>query len=256
MRITLIDYTRNAKEILILSKNTRHLSGDTRFDDIIKMDNDTKNSELEYVFGTISSAWEFVDYTFLIQDVSRAYTHQQVRHRVMSFSQQSLRVFPAESFSYYIPPNIEKDRFQLAVYEAAMKNIQNNYNVLLHKGADIQDARGILPTNICTHILVKANLRALSNLMETRLCVRAQGEFQDAALTMKELVKEVHPWAEHVLNPCCILHGYCQFKNFECPLKVKYKHLQPVSDETKKALSDDWGALMEHGYSPQPKQQI
>ena len=135
-----------------------------------------------------------------------------------------------------------------------MSSISEGYDIMVRHGADTQDARGVLPTNVCTNILFKVNLRALSLLMETRLCVRAQGEFQEAAMIMRDLVSDIHPWSIDILNPCCILKGYCPWKNFlECPLKKKYKHLQPLDNKIVVELIDDWGSLIVKGYSPQPK---
>jgi len=255
VNIQLIDYTKRGAELLILSKNTRHLSHPNRFNDILKMTGEEKESELNYVFGTIGSSFEFVNYVFLIQDVTRAFTHQLVRHRAgTSFAQQSLRVADATGFSYFIPDEIEEDQYQLAIYNSTMNNIQEGYKLLLQKGANIQDARGVLPTNICTNILLGINLRALSTLMETRLCVRAQGEFQEAALFMKSLVENVHPWARDILLPCCSLKLYCPWKNFhECPIKKANSHLTPDASTCGK-IYNDWESVMEHRYSPQPKQ--
>ena len=183
-------------------------------------------------------------------------THQLVRHRVgTSFAQESLRVSPQENFSYFIPDGIESDAFQVRLYEVGMANIQESYNLLLGKGADTQDARGILPTNICTNILLGINLRALSLLMETRLCIRAQGEFQQTALWMKDLVLDVHPWMPYrVLMPACISKGICLFPRFACPLKNKYEHLKQVDDKLTKEVESDWVKMIEANYSPQPKQ--
>lgn len=257
LKITLINYTQNAREILILSKNTRHLSNPRRFEEILDMTERQKAEELEYIFSTISSSWEFVNYTFLFQDVTRAFTHQLVRHRVgFSFAQQSMRVFPATGFSFYTPDNIMNDHYQNALFTNCMGSTQEFYNLLLDKGASIQDARGVLPTNICTNILVGCNLRSLSNLMETRLCVRAQGEFQQAALQMRSLVEQVHPWASQVLLPSCVMKGVCLFPRFAgCPLKNKYDHLKQVDLDLTGRVYNDWCTLMDKGYSPQPEQQ-
>ena len=256
MEVSLINFTKNARELLIFTKNTRHLSGESRFEDVLDMTERAKNEELDYVFNTISSSWEFVNYTFLLQDVTRSMTHQTVRHRHMSFAQQSLRVFPAESFKYFIPDKLEKEKFQLAIYDATMSQTQENYNLMLEHGVNVQDARGVLPMNICTNIIVGANLRSLSSLMETRLCVRAQGEFQMAAMLMRNLVVDVHPWAEKVLAPLCVTKGTCMFPRFTgCPLKNKYEHLQPTNDYLTGRVKSDWKVLMDKQFSPQPEQQ-
>ena len=256
MNISLINYTQHAKELLIFSKNTRHLTNTITFADIKRLTDEEKDEQIGYVFSTIGSSLEFVNYTFLLQDVTRALTHQLVRHRVgTSFAQQSLRVAPADNFSYLIPDNIEENMFTLAIYNSTMGTIQENYNLMLEKGADIQDARGVLPTNICTNILMGINLRAFSTMMETRLCVRAQGEFQEAAMNMRELLLEIHPWAEPVLYPPCVSKGLCQFPRFKCPLKSKYDHLKPIDERITAQVSEDWAGLMRAGYSPQPIQQ-
>ena len=256
MNISLIDYTTDAKELLILSKNTRHLSNPRRFSEIKKMTDEEKDEELQYVFNTISSSWEFVNYVFLFQNVTRAFTHQMVRHRVgFSYAQQSLRVFPAANFAYLVPDGVEGDQFQNAIYESTMSSIQDGYNLLLGKDASIQDARGVLPTNICTNILVGCNLRSLSAMMETRLCIRTQGEFQQVALHAKSLVEAVHPWANQVLLPSCVFKGLCLYPRFAgCPLKNKYKHLQTIDEKTAIDVCCDWEILMDKGFSTQPIQ--
>ena len=107
------------------------------------------------------------------------------------------------------------------IYDGGMEAIKDIYAGLIKAGADVQDARGILPTNISTNIMVKLNLRALSGLMNERLCYKAQGEFQSVAREMRRLVLLVHPWAAPVLQVNCVQYGVCKFKNFkECPLKM------------------------------------
>ena len=178
--------------------------------------------ELKYVFGTIGSSWEFVDYIFLVTDVSRAFTHQFVRHRIASFAQQSQRtVDVTNSFDYVSTGKCKDDPEISASYQAAMEKIREGYSYLIQKGAKVEDARGLLPTNITTNIWAKFNLRALSDLMGDRLCVRAQGEFQQVAKAMREEVLKVHPWAGEVLQVGCVRTGYCKFHNFkDCPMKT------------------------------------
>jgi flavin-dependent thymidylate synthase len=253
MIIQLIGATPYAKEMLIFTKNTRHLGKGAEFTDILDMTERQKDEELSYVFGTIRSALEFVDYTFVLHDVTRAFTHQLVRHRVgTSFAQKSLRVADENAFDYLIPDGIEEDQYKMAVYNSTMNNIQDGYNILLKKGTEIQDARGVLPTNICTSIVLKINLAAFVHMMETRLCVRAQGEYQDAVKTMRSLVLELHPWVAPLAGPMCATNGYCLFKRFEdCPIKKANKHLQnPPTDK----IMSDWESINSHGtVSPQPE---
>lgn len=259
MNISLINNTTHAKEILIFSKNTRHLTNMANFNDVLELSDKKKDEEINYVFSTIGSALEFVDYTFLLQDVSRAFTHQLVRTRVgVSYAQQSLRVAPQENFTYFIPDELEKDQYMLAIFDSTMSGIQEGYNLMTNRGVATQDARGVLPTNICTNILMKINLRALSLLMETRLCVRAQGEFQQAALFMRDLVYGIHHWIpNNVLVPHCISKERCAYPRFDkCVLKNKYEHLNPIDTVEAEKVKIDWNKLMEAKYSPAPEQSI
>ena len=253
MQITLMDYTRNAKEMLIFSKDTRHLSNPSNFDEIMSMSSEQKDREIGYVLDTIQTPLRFVNYTFLLTSVSRGFTHQLVRHGVgTGFAQQSMRVADSSNFSYVVPDKIEEDGYLLAIYNTTMGSINDGYQLLVKKGADNQDARGVLPTNVCTNILMVINLQAFTNMIESRLCVRAQGEFQEAALTMRELVLSIHPFLGGILRPPCVKRAYCMFPRFtECPLRKKYKHLT-LNDELNNQVGDDLEKLLEHRYSPQP----
>lgn len=257
MNISLISVTPQAKELLILGKNTRHLSDPDAFNRILDMSDRKKNEEIDYVFSTISAPWEFVDYTFILHNVTRAFTHQLVRHRVgTAFSQQSLRVAHQSAFSYFVPESIEQDQYVLALYDTTMGAIQEGYNLMAGKGGNTQDIRGVLPTNICTNILFKINLRAFALLMETRLCIRAQGEFQQAALIMRDLVLEAHPWIPFgILAPHCVAKNRCQFSRFDCPMKAIHPHLRPIDNKIRVNVARDHNKMTEKAYSPQPEQQ-
>jgi len=217
MRVSLIEFTSNAAELLIFSKRTRlHMSADS-YREIFSMSEEDKQKELSYIFNTIGSSWEFVDYTFMINDVSRAFTHQLVRHRAgVSFAQQSQRTVDMSGFNYHSSGATEKSE----IYHQEMNRIRLAYNEMIDQGIPPEDARGILPTNVLTNILMKINLRALSDMLKVRLCYRSQGEFRSVAEELRRKVVEVHPWTGNILAPTCKRFGYCQFPNFtDCPRK-------------------------------------
>jgi thymidylate synthase ThyX len=81
-----------------------------------------------------------------------------------------------------------------------MATLNASYQDLMEMGVKTEDARGILPTNICTNILVKYNLRTLSDLVASRASPRTQGEFRLVMEAMYNEVLRVHPWAEFFLN--------------------------------------------------------
>jgi len=223
MKVYLINYTKDAKELLIFSKKTRLKMNVNSFEDIKNMSEEEKNKEIDYVFGTIGSSWEFIDYTFLIEGVTRAFTHQLVRHRVgVSFAQQAQRVVNMSDFEYISTGNIKNNEKFFEIYKDGMDMINKYYEILIRKGAHPQDARGILPTNITTNILMKINLRSLSSMLNTRLCIKAQDEFQDVARELRKKTLEIHPWTKKILQVHCVQHGNCAFPNYEdCPIKKK-----------------------------------
>ncbi len=229
MKVKLIQYTQNARELLIFSKKTRLMRNVDDYRDVFKLTDIQKEEALKYVFGTIGSSLEFVDYTFLIEDVTRAFTHQLVRHRVgTSFAQQSLRTVNVRYFESL--NTCEEGSLASLIYEEGMIEIKNHYNRCIEQGAKPQDARGLLPTNILTNILFKANLRTLSGIMNVRLCYKTQGEFQDVAKAMRDEILKVHPWFEPILRVHCGQHCTCIFPNFkECPIKGKVLPKMPES---------------------------
>lgn len=241
MRVTLLTHTPYALEVLLFTKNTRLRMSAEGLGDIAGWPEEKKLTELRYMRNTIQSSWEFVDYVFAIEGVTRAFTHQLVRHRVgTSFAQQAQRVVNMEGFDYLVtgaemtpdgtsethnvheaqnrePWNQASER-----YDDAMFVINVEYEKLLAIGVKPQDARGVLPTNICTNIVFKANLRTLHDMALKRLCVKAQGEFQDVFRALVDTVIAVHPWAADFLRVQCAWNGTCLFPTLpvtECHVK-------------------------------------
>lgn len=253
LEVELIGCTNEAAAMLVFSKNTRHLSSKSSWFDVLSMPREDFDRELDYALGSIGSALEFVDYTFLISGVTRAFTHQLVRHRVgVSFAQQSMRLTEAGKFGYMIPDKIKDDIDICYEYSAGMDDIQLRYNNMKELGGRTQDIRGILPTNILTNILMKINLRALAELLNVRLCIRAQGEFQEVAKLLQARVVAIHPWAAKMLGPSCVVHGSCKYKLFkECPISKAHPELLGISAEKKSSVVKSFERVS--GFDPQPK---
>jgi flavin-dependent thymidylate synthase len=221
MKVTLVNFTPDALETLIFTKSTRLRMTGRSLDEIRAWPIEKKMAEWEYMQNTIKSSWEFADYIFTIEGVTRAFTHQLVRHRVgTSFAQQAQRVVNMSDFEYLTTGNILGDVERGAFYDHAMEDIKDAYTALINLGTNPQDARGVLPTNILTNICFKANLRTLNGMCAERLCVKAQGEFQDVMRAIRSAVVEVHPWAEPALRVACAQHGVCAFPSYVgCPVK-------------------------------------
>lgn len=239
MKVTLINYTQNAEDLLIFTKQTR-LMDCSSMEKIQSMTQEEKMKELAYMANTIPSSWEFVDYTFLVEGVSRACTHQMVRTRTASFAQQSLRVVDSCEYDYVKPdytdvakfPDVEKLVQADATIDAYNAWTRLTYKKLLELGFPVEDARGVLPTNIATNIVAKYNLRTFVDLAKSRTGGRTQGEYQKIMNAMVDEVLAVHPWADLFINP----HGRNHFDeiekfahdNFACDLAKKGELLKIV----------------------------
>ena len=131
MRVSLVSYTPEARELLILSKSTRLDMHSSLMQKIRDMSEEEKETQIKYVLGSTGSSLEFVDYVFLIEGVSRNFTHQFVRSRVgTSFAQQSLRVVEESDFDYLAENSCREDD----TYHEAMAGIKEKYRELIKSG--------------------------------------------------------------------------------------------------------------------------
>ncbi|MCK5306338.1 MAG: FAD-dependent thymidylate synthase [Candidatus Omnitrophica bacterium] len=177
------------------------------------------------------SPLEHVKFTFAVQGVSRALTHQLVRHRLASYSQQSQRYVKEDNFSFIVPPTIKKDPEALKEYEDVLGRIQKGYNRLLHllKSKGIvgekanQDARFVLPQGSETKIVITMNARELLHFFSLRCCSRAQWEIKALADKMLVICKKELPAVFSKAGAKCEALEYCpEGKKFTCgryPLK-------------------------------------
>jgi len=200
--IKLIDYTgagskdpaRRAANLLVFTKQTRLEMKPSLMEEIIDWTDEMIIEQLTYMANTIPSSWEFVHYTFLIEGVSRGFTHQFVRTRTASFAQQTMRVLNVNGWTYGTGPTIEGDDKLETIYDRGMAKIADVYDDLIAGGAKIEDARGILPTNIQTNIVASFNLRTLTEVARKRASSRTQSEYRTVLDGMIDEVKRVHPW--------------------------------------------------------------
>lgn len=207
MRVNLIDFTGKgssderwyAAELLLFTKSTRLTLSPGLMEEIRAWPEEKKLAELDYMANTIPSSWEFASYTFLVEGVSRAYTHQQVRTRAASYAQQTMRVLNMGEFDYVYTDRLQENPAAKAQIDAALKAIKLAYNKVIELGLPAEDARGILPTNIATNIVCKFNLRTFADLVKSRTGGRTQSEYQKVVNAMVDEVLRVHPWAEKFL---------------------------------------------------------
>lgn len=216
--VRLLSVTPDALNLLLRTKNTR-LGFDA---DPATWPEEKRQEHLDYMLDTIKSSWEFVDYTFSIEDVTRAFTHQLVRTRAGSYAQESQRTVDVRGHKTLVPQRVKDDPEALAIWQSTAHMIMHAYSALVDThGVPPQDARGLLPTNILTSIVAKFSLRTLSDMAKVRLCTRTQGEYQDVFRQMRGLVLLAHPWAEPFIQVQCVATGTCAFPRYgrkECPV--------------------------------------
>ncbi len=156
---------------------------------------------------------EHASFTFSISGVSRVLTHQLVRHRIASYSQQSQRYVEIDKPTFVIPPSIKKNKENLAKYSKFMDVAWRTYNLLLKRGIPPEDSRFVLPNATNTNITVTMNARELLHFFELRCCMRAQWEIRQMAWMMLNLVKKVAPIIFKNAGPPC---ESCPEPDFPC----------------------------------------
>ena len=188
---------------------------------------------------------EFADFTFHISGVSRALTHQLVRHRLASYAQRSQRYCGENEFNYIVPPSICKNKEAYVHYNKFMRECNELYEDLQKDGILNEDARYILPNACETTIEVKMNGRALIHFFNERLCTRAQWEIRQMAMLMKKCVEEYDeqcaefaklfvPKCEvHLGTPFCTEHSTCGRHPLLKDIYGDYTKLQDLIDESK-----------------------
>lgn len=194
------DPARLAAELLVFTKSTRLEMKPDLMGAIESMSDKEMEVQLKYIANTIPSSWEYVDYTFLLTNVTRAFTHQFVRTRNGSYAQQTMRVLNVGGWTYATGPSIKDNPERHRYYRLAMDSIAEDYDALIAMGANIEDARGVLPTNIHTNIVAKFNLRTICEMARKRASGRVQGEYRTVMEMMKIAVMAVHPWTAHFLE--------------------------------------------------------
>ena len=155
------------------------------------------------------STLEHVTFTFAIEGVSRVLTHQLVRHRIASYSQQSQRYVKEHDFETILPLSIAARPAEREKFEKLMSEIRTLYTEWTEMGIPAEDARYILPNAAETKIVVTMNVRSLYNFFRLRCCTRAQWEIRALAEKMLAEVKEVAPVLFEKAGPSCVTDGIC-----------------------------------------------
>ena len=251
LNVKLIGHTPDPEKIIATAAKLCYSSSDV--DSLMEGLTDEKvKSFLELLFDLgHESPIEHATFTFAIEGISRACSHQLVRHRIASYSQKSQRYVNEGGFDYIIPPSIAKHSYLRGQFESMMMELQENYDWLRNclateiandEGIDKkaaekranEDARFLLPNACETKIIVTMNIRSLFNFFKERCCNRAQWEIREMAMQMWHLCMEVSPLIFQHAGPECVTKGKCPEGKMSCghrPIMCHGERSHPSPDK-------------------------
>jgi flavin-dependent thymidylate synthase len=180
----------------------------------------------------LKAPFEAVQLHFLVEGVTRSFTHQMVRQRTAVFAQESLRFAVKEGIDEEtaLPPSLaglKRDDPRVIIWRRAVNNVEDAYHALVDNGVPAEDARGLLPHNITTRLHYVTNLRNLLDHGGNRLCTQAQFEWR---VVWDQIIKAIAGYEtadSHgdglgdnwqfqemagIFRPVCYLTGKCEFK--------------------------------------------
>ncbi|MCY6483518.1 FAD-dependent thymidylate synthase [Clostridium aestuarii] len=220
LKVKLIEYTPNPEKVIASAAKLCYSA--VGIDEILDgLDEDKTETFLNRLMSYgHASPIEHVSFTFAVEGVSRSLTHQLVRHRIASYSQQSQRYVKLNQFEYVIPPEIEDNEKAKKIFVKSMRESQSAYDEIAEilkekyiksgmkkqvaEKKAIEDARYVFPNACETKIVLTMNARSLVNFFEHRCCNRAQWEIHALADNMLSQVRMVAPILFKNAGPKCI----------------------------------------------------
>ncbi len=236
IEVRLLDHSRDPIRSLYVAYRTAYSSlRPTEIVERIEGERITREQMLEFIEKRLetghSSPLEQVWFEFAISGVSRAFSHQFVRHRIgISFEQQSQRyvAFKGGQFPHTLPETIRKAGLEDKL-EHAFADLGRLYQEMLDAGVPAEDARFLIPSAAQTNFKITVNLQALLHICDLRLCTRAQWEFRRVASLLRAEVNRPFPELARYLQPKCGERrmGYCDesYEDWQrCPIGKKRPH--------------------------------
>ncbi len=210
MKVVLVRHTYNADQLAAIAAKVCYSN-----QSIEDMDMDEQYREKlirRVVKSGHHSVLEHVVFTYSIEGISRVATHQLVRHRIASYSQQSHRYTAIKRESFVIPQSIADNEEAQKLYNEMLDKTVETYEKLVEMDIKKEDARFVIPQGVASNILVTMNARELIHFFRLRCCVRAQWEIREAAIEMLKLAKKHAPVIFEDSGPACV-KGRCPEEN-------------------------------------------
>ena len=260
MKVTLISHTPDPEKLVATTARLCYSNSDIENIRDGLTDEKTKSFIDMLVSVGHESVMEHVSFTFGIEGISRACSHQLVRHRIASYSQKSQRYVNENGFDFITPPAIKEIPEALEEYNKMISEISESYsriadilteyhkNELMKNGLDEktatskarktanEDARFILPNACETKIIVTMYVRSLFNFFRHRCCNRAQWEIRDVANEMLKLCLQVAPNIFGHAGASCVVEGKCPEGKMSCGKMAQVKaDFEKLKGESKNA---------------------
>lgn len=187
MNIELIAFTPDPQRVIAAAARTCYLS--------FNRENEESDRKLirQLIRRGHLSVLEHATATFRVRGCSRAFTHQLVRHRLCSFSQQSQRYVKEVDFATVTPPGIRENPEASKIYDDMLEKIRRRYCRLIELGIKKEDARFILPNAVVSEIVFSSNFRQLRHILILRGDPHAQWEIRGAFIRIGILLREIAP---------------------------------------------------------------
>lgn len=246
LKVKLIQYTPEPEKTIAAAAKLCYSSvGVENIMEDLNEENTTKFLNMLMSLGH-QSPIEHVNFTFGVEGVSRSLSHQLVRHRIASYSQQSQRYVKLNQFEYIVPPAIEGNEEAKKIFINQMESDQKAYdklveilkkdyinNELNEKNAEkkaIEDARYVFPNACETKVVFTMNARSLINFFNHRCCTRAQWEIRQMANEMLKEVKKIAPTLFKYAGPNCV-KGPCPEGKMTCGMVKEMREMYLGTNE-------------------------
>lgn len=218
LRVVVLSHTMNSEETVVAG--IRQCYSAVGAEELMEK---TGEKTRERLIGQVRasghvSTLEHGHITFAIEGISRACSHQLVRHRNWAYSQQSQRYvdLSKDELPYVMPPFVAKDEGAKRLFVEEMEKAETIYRELIERGVRAEDARFVLPNACETKLVATANATSLLHFFETRTCMRAQWEIRALADEMLVLARGIAPKIFEVAGPTCETEGICWEGNLSC----------------------------------------
>lgn len=187
--------------------------------DLGEITEDERRFYFDECFKTaLDTALECIDFDFLVEGVTRAHTHQEVRQRTAAFAQESMRFAVKETIQARPGPLTRNNPVAYKRWDATVKLIHEAYLAQIAEGIPAEEARGLLPHDTLTRMRHKVNLRSLKQELGKRTCTQAQHDWRLWAAGVRKAIQNYGDWqfeyiaASNIFRPICFNTGKCMFK--------------------------------------------